>query len=248
MNREKIESLPRRVLVLGAAAAAVRGLLYLLAVDNKGLLVRGHGLQWLLWALCAAAVAAVLPVCKLKGSNRCEDNFDPGVYAACGSFAMAVGVVLTLLMGNSISRGTLSGLWLLSGILAAAGQVWAGLDQRRGRHPMLLTQAVLCLFVAVHAVTRYQAWSGNPQVQDWVFSLLATVGLTLCAYHRTAFGAGVGHRRVFLVTALLTVFSCCAAAPHTEYLWLYLGGGLWAYTGLCRVTPVAAPEQPAETE
>ena len=63
---------------------------------------------------------------------------------------------------------------------------------------------------------RYQPWSGNPQIQDWLFSLVGAVGLTLCAYHQSAFSADRGKRRSFLATSLLTVFACCAALPHTE--------------------------------
>lgn len=238
----KTESLPLLVLVLGGAAAAVRGLLYLTAVDDKGLLTRGHGLQWLLWILCAAAVAAVLPVARLKGSNRYTDNFAPGNAAAAGCFAMAAGIVLTLLSGNAMTRTLLVQLWYISGVLSAAGLVWAGLSRWKGAQPFVLTFAVLCLFLALHMVSRYQPWSGNPQAQDWIFSLLGAVGLTLCAYGHSAFCADKGKRRSFLATGLLTVFACCAALPHTEYFWLYLGGGIWAYTGLCRVTPEPAPE------
>ena len=97
----------------------------------------------------------------------------------------------------------------------------------------------------MHMVSRYQPWSGVPQAQNWVFSLLGVIGLTLCGYHRSAFSAGSGHRRAYLITHLLTLFCCCAALPHTDYFWLYLGGVLWSGTGLCRITPVPETEERA---
>lgn len=244
----KIEYLPLLVLILGAAAALVRGLLYLTAVDNSGLLVRNHPLQWLLLTLCAATAAAVLPVATQRGSNRFSDNFGPSAAAAIGSFAMAVGVVLTLLAGNPMPRKVLVLLWYASGILAAAGLIWTGMSRKAGTQPFVLCHGVLCLFLALHMVSRYQPWSGNPQGQDWIFSLLGSIGLTLCAYHQSAFSAGKGIRRAFLATALLTVFACCAALPHTEYSALYLSGGIWAFTGLGRVTAVPEPQEAPETE
>ena len=252
MNREKKESLPLVVLALGVAAAMVRGLLYQMAVDDKGLLARGHWLQWLLWVLCAAAVIAVLPIVKLKGSNDYADNFGPSTAAAIGSIVMAAGVALTLLAGNTMPRPILVQLWTVCGILSVAGLIWAGVSRFQGKQPFVLCHGVLTAFLALHMVSRYQPWSGDPQAQNWVFSLLGAVGLTLCAYGHSAFSADKGKRRSFLATGLLTVFVCCAAIPNTEYFWLYLCGGIWAFTGLCRVTPVPkrepAPEAAPETE
>lgn len=246
---QKTESLPLQLLALGAAAAATRGLLYLLAVDEQNLLARSHPLQWLLILLCtAAAVLTGIRVWKLDGSNRYADNFGPSLSAAVGCWVMAAGILLTLAAGNGMQRTVLVRAWQVSGLAAAVGLVGAGISRKQGRQPFLLTHAVLCLFLALHMVSRYQSWSGNPQAQDWLFSLLAVVGLTLCAYHHCAFCAGAGQRRMFLAATLLTVLLCCAALPHTEYFWLYLGGGVWAYTGLCRVPPVPKREvQPEAT-
>lgn len=245
----KNELLSLHVLLLGAAAGAIRGLIYLLAADEKGLLVRSHPLSWLLLLLSAACVAQVLSaVPKLKGSERFEDNFEAHVPAALGCWLLAAGIVLTLLQGNPMQRMGLVRLWQISGGLSAAGLVWAGISRKQGRQPFVGIYAAACLFFALHMVSRYQPWSGDPQSMNWIFTMLSTVGLTLCAYQHSAFSAGSGHRRTLLATALLTVFLCCAALPHTEYFWLYLTGGVWAFTGLCRVTPVPLPEEAPKTE
>lgn len=242
-------ALPLMVLLLGAAAAAVRGVLYLMAMDEKGLLARNHPLSWLLLLLCAACAALVLnAVPRLKGSQRFKDNFEADAVAALGSWFLAAGILLTLLQGNAMERTGLVRLWQISGVLSAAGLVWAGVSRKWGRRPFVGVYAALCLFFALHMVSRYQPWSGDPQSMNWILTMLATVGLALCAYHHSAFSAGVGHRCTLLATGLLTVFFCCAALPHTEYFWLYLTGGVWAYTGLCRVTPVATPEKAPEAE
>ncbi len=241
------ESAPLVIVLLGAAAALTRGGQYLTAVDDRGLLIAGHLTQWLLLILSAAAAVFVLAVVwKQKGSNRFEDNFIIGNNMAIGSWAMAVGVALTLLLGNAMGRPVLVLAWRLCGILAAVGLLLAGWSQAKGKRPNVLIYGVLCLFLALHMVSRYQVWSGNPQVQDWAFSLLGAVGLTLCAYQHSAFAADMGKRRPHLAVSLLTVFACLAALPHTEYTALYLCGGIWAYTGLCRVR--ALPEKTTEKE
>lgn len=248
MNKKPNEKLPILLLILGIAAAAVRGLLYLTAVDSKSLLIRGNFLGWLLIALCAAAFALVLNVIRLKGSDAYFDNFSSSTFAALGSVIMAAGVILTLLEGNPMSRSRLVQLWYLFGILSAAGMIWAGMSRYQGKQPFVLCPGALTVFLALHLVSRYQPWSGDPQSQNWIFSLFSAIGLILCGYGHSAFAADKGNRRSFLATSLLTVFACCTALPHTEYFWLHLCGGIWAFTGICRVTPVSLPEPGPETE
>ena len=233
-------------LALGAAAMAARGLLYLVAVDEKGLLVRNHPLSWLLWVLCAAAaVPALLQLTAGKASGKYGDNFAPGRAGTVGVAAMAVGISLTVSEGNDLSRSMLVLLWEVSGLLAAAGLLWSAVCRSKGRQPVLPVSALVCLFLGLHLVSRYQSWSGDPQTMDWAFSLLGTVGLTLCAYQLTAFSADAGHRRSFRFEGLLTVFLCCAALPCAEYVWLSLGGLVWVFTALWEMT-APVPVQPGE--
>ena len=87
MKQSKAERLPLVFLGLSVAGALARWLLYLTAVDEKGLLIRGHSWQWLLWILCAAAVVAVLPILKQKGSSLYAHNFGPSISAALVPFS-----------------------------------------------------------------------------------------------------------------------------------------------------------------
>lgn len=258
MNRlRNNEILPLQVLFLGAAAGAVRALLYLTARDSRGLLVRNHPLAIALWVICAAAAVLILLRCRRqKGSNLYSENFASGVLPAAGCWVFAAGIGVTLVSGTDMGTSLLLnlGLWRVLGILAAAGLVWAGADRLRGRVPSVLTYTALTLYLALHMVSRYQPWSGSPQLQNWVFSLAAMVALTLCAYHHSAFCAGLGKRRMLLASGLIGIFACCAALPRTDCPMLYLCGGIWAYLDLCRVCPVPqgktepAPEAGQETE
>jgi len=232
------------MLLLGLVAAIARGFAYMLAVDEKGLLVRFHPCSVVLGILCAAAL--ILALAQLKGkksSGKWEDTFPSGKTSALGCLAMAVGIGLTVASGNDPARGNLAALWNVSGVLSALGLVWAALSRMKGQKPFLPIYAVVCLFLALHMVSRYQPWSGDPQVMDWIFSLFGAVGLTLCAYHLAAFAVDAGHRRTFRTVGMLTVFSCGATLLHTDYLWLYLGGLVWVFTALWDMAPAGKGEE-----
>ena len=54
---------------------------------------------------------------------------------------------------------------------------------------------------------------------------------------------------MLLLSAFVAAFACFCALPQTESLWLYLSGGLWAYTNRCRMTArMSEPVCEAETE
>lgn len=239
----KTKSASAWMLALGLAAAIARGLTYLLAVDEKGLLVRFHPCAVVLGILCVAAlIPSLMQFTAKKTSGKWEDTFASGKASALGSVALAAGIALTVVSGNELARSNLVVLWNVSGVLACLGLIWAAWSRWKGHKPFLPIYAVVCLFLALHMVSRYQPWSGDPQVMDWVFSLLGAVGLTLCAYHLAAFCADCGHRRTFLTLGLLTVFCCCAALPNTDCPGLYLGGLVWAFTALWEVAPAKREE------
>ena len=236
MNNPKSASL--WMLLLGLAAAAARGLLYLLAVEGEGLIRRGHPCTLVLAVLCAAAVLlSLIPLFGKKASGRWEDHFLPGRGSALGCAVMAACIAETVASGNDLARGNLVLLWEISGLLAAAGLLWAAFAQKKGKKPFLLVYTLVCLFLALHMVSRYQVWSGDPQVMDWAFSLLGAVGMTLCAYQMAAFCIDGGHCRTFLLEGGLSVFFCCAALPQADYFWLYLGGAVWVFTALWGMAP-----------
>ena len=108
---------------------------------------------------------------------------------------------------------------------------------------IFLLYVVVCLFLMVHIVTRYQLWSGNPQIQDYVFDLLAMVALTLFSYQCTAFEADRGNRQLQLGTGLLAILLCGAALGRSEMTMLCAAGMVWAATDLCHLTPPQSKDE-----
>lgn len=236
----KLKSTQLPVLVLGISGVcfALRWLLYRVAVDEKNLLVSGHPLEVLLWLLTAATAAlTVAAVWKLDGSNRYVDNFRPSVESAAGDFLLAIGIGITLLMmGKSGTK--LEWARTVAGCLAAVSLVPAGISRFQGKRPFFAFHSLVCVFFAIYMVSRYQTWSGNPQLQNDVYELFGCVALTLFSYYQAAFDVGSGRRRMQLAMGLLAVFSCVTALAHTEHWALYLTAAIWAATNLCSLTPV----------
>lgn len=233
---------PRKLPILAGEAGLIvlilRLALFLLGRDEKNLLIPGHPLDVLVWVITAAAAAVILlSVWKLEGSSRYADNFAPSVAAAIGAFALAGGIAVSAILGGSLGL-RLELLCRFSGALAVPAVVWAGLCRWKGRQPFFLLHAVACLYLTLYTITHYQTWSSHPQIQDWFFSMAGVVCLTLFSYYQTAFDAGLGNRRMQLLTGLLGGFFCIAAVAGVEDVLLYISGAVWALTNLCSLTPV----------
>lgn len=226
--------LPIFIAALGVFGLILRMVLYAVAVDRKNLLLSGHPLEWLLWLVTAAAFAlGIAGVWKRKGSELYADHFAPSAPAAIGAVAAAAGIGVTVFLNWSGVSGTLALVWKITGVLAAAALILVAKFRREGKQPLFLFHCIVCIFFAIHMVSCYQNWSSNPQIQDYVFTLLASVGLMLFSYQQTAFDADAGNARLQTGIGLLTGFSCIVALSGTVYPILYLTGGIWVLTNLC---------------
>lgn len=232
------KKLPFEVWVLGVIGFFLRGGLYAFGPDEKNLLPAFHPLEaalWLVTALTAALVAAM--VWKLKGTDAYADNFRPSLTSAAGHILAACGILLTVLLNAPAMAGLIGLVWKLLGILSAPLLVWAAVSRARGKCPFFLTYGIPCVFFAIHLVCHYQTWCSDPQLQNYVFAFFGVIALMLFSYYQAAFAAGTGSRRAQLAAGLLAVYLCLVNLANTEYLFLYLGGALWAGTGLCRIRP-----------
>lgn len=248
-NLRKPQNLPRLTVGLGVLGFVLRWTLYAVTVDEKNLLPMGHPLEILLWLVTAAAVGLILTtVWKLDGSDRYADNFQPSVAAAVGHFAAAAGILVTVLLSGAEMSGAIAKVWRVLGFLSVPALILAGANRMQGKQPMFLLHMVACLFLVLHIVNHYQSWSGNPQLQDYVFSLFGSMTLMFFAFYQAAFDAGSGKRRMQLAMGLLAVYLCCVALSGGEYPLLYLGGAVWAATDLCSLTPVPRQDPKAESE
>lgn len=223
-----------QMLVLGIAALVLRKMLYATAVDVKGLLLRGQPLEIALAVLTLGVlIRIVLAVRQLKGTDHCENMDSPNLAAAFGNVAAGAGILITVLTAVPVSGGYLESAWRFLGLAAPVCLLLAGVSRVLGKKPFFLLHVVTCLFFLVHIVTRYQLWSANPQLQDYVFALLGVAALMLFCFYIAAREAGCGSRHMELGMGLAAVYLCLAELARSACPALYLGGVLWALTDLC---------------
>lgn len=242
-----IKNLPWIILAAGLAGALLRFFLLAVGTDEKGLLIRGHGAEAALWLLTAAvAVSLGVMTPRLREAPKYRFNFPAGLIPAVGCALAAVGTLLAGIRELAAAFDPMCALNGVLGILSAASMGFLADCRRKGRHPSPLFSMLICLYLMVNLICLYRRWSGAPQIQDYCFSLLASVGLMLSCYHDAAFAAGSGSRAMHTVFHLATVYFCLVSLPGCDDPVFYLTVGIWMFTGLCDLTPMPGAGRPAE--
>lgn len=230
-------------LALGLVGAGCRFLLYALGMDEKGLLVPGHPAAIALWVVTAAAVlAAVLAAMTFREDNKAPDETCRSIPEALGTAVMALGVLSTLLLPENNGIATLLRLHRILSVLAFFCLLAAAVFRLMGKPVPFGCYAGAAVFFFVHVVTRYRAWSGNPQMADYLHALGAGLCLSLVSYYETALVVGLGGRRQRFALGILGIFCCVAAAARGEYPALHLCGAVWILSVLLTVRPGESKE------
>ncbi len=207
-------------------------------VDDKGLLLRGHISQTLVWLLTAAVIALVYCFARLlRHTPRYTDSFPPSLLSGMGCVLGAVGVLfaggkLYLQHGDDLTVTT-----ALAGLLAGAALLRAGWCRFRGRQGTVLLHGAVCLFYLLLLICQYRQWSAEPQLQLYAFQLLATVFLMVGTFQRAGFDGDMGNRKSYVFFRLVGIFFCVTAIPGSDIWAAYLYAAVWSATDLCDLTP-----------
>lgn len=229
--------IPGTITIMGAASCALRFCLYLLATDEKGLLIPNHPLEICVWAVtAAAAVLIVLQTWKQADMCPYADNFPGSAASAVGCLLFALGICLTVL-SNRYAFSVLERLRNLTGLLSIPALLYLAVCRWKGNRPGFVFHGAVCLHLVLYTTSFYSTWSRHPQLQDSFFPMMGCIFLALFSYYQTAFDVDMGSRRMQLATGMAAVFCCIAAVPYSNAAALYLTGALWALTNLCALTP-----------
>lgn len=236
--RSKTAKLLFPALGAGALTLGLRLYLYKVGFDHKNILSSYHPLHLICMGLAGLmALYLALAVRKLDGSKNPRRNFpahplrDLAIIAA--GCLMAVHGIALLREAAAVLPRIRAGL-----ALAAAGSMLLSpFVPRKKPIPQGLLHGIITIFFCVDMLCRYRDWSGNPQLPDYVFQIFACIALCLCSYHRLAFDADLGKRRMMLWCSMMALYLCvtCISGPETEIF--YLGGALWAGSCLCTTKP-----------
>lgn len=238
---------------------------FLAGFDADGLLPRG---SWLLPAtvvlsvLCFLTLAAMgLKLNRLPGTENC---FVRGrVWGFVQLFA-ALLLLLGCLFSLFMPAQTLTAVWRVNhivGIIAAVTMVATLLYGDAAGQGAFWLRLPAALYVLFSMVLRFQAWSHDPLVIEFIPFLLAFLCCMVCLMLLTGFPLKVGHRRstvcfglcagIFTVMELPDVFLGRRAA--TGDVLILLGLGLWCALHALQllrasVQEETAPEEPAQPE
>ena len=218
--------------LFGIAALAMRRVLYATAVDVKGLLVRNQPLGIALAVLTLGVLARIALAVRKTDRDICETYPSVNLPAALGSVAAAAGILVTVRTGTAVTGSPLGNVWYGLGLAAAPCLLLAGIARLFGKKPFFLLHVAVCLFFVVHIVTRYQLWSANPQLQDYVFALLGAMALMFFGFYTAAGEADCGNPRMRLGMGLAAIYLCLAELARSACPALYLGGAIWVLTEL----------------
>ena len=219
--------LPLAALVMGLACLVGRRVLYATSVDGTGLLKPGTPLEWGTYLLSVLALALWI-----AGSRRENGRIIPDSVTALGQISGAVGTGWTALRYPGEMPGVLGNLWKILGILSAGCLVCSAYCTKTGKKPHFLFLLCPCLFWLTHLVDNYRGWSGQPQLQSYLFALLGTMAMALFTYYTAGSAVGMGKPRLRVFAALAAGYFCIAAALPGKGQLLYLLSALWALLSL----------------
>lgn len=168
--------LPAAALACGGIGLGLDWLLFRFGTDSRGLLVPGFPAGILLTAISLAYLAFMW--FQVGSTEQLGTRYLPWlqilttVCAACGICVLSQN---TLRDGNDTFSLVISCL----GFLAAAAMA-ASAFVSRIRFPALVLSS---LYFAMHSVLRYRLYSADPQLQDYIFPLLAEITMMLYFHH-----------------------------------------------------------------
>ncbi len=237
-------------LILGAGAlgAALRAWLLHTGIDSRGLLLRAHPGSYLPFILTAAVMAVLyLFLRPMTGVPAYKRLFPRSAAAAIGCLAAAAGILISDLY-EFTPADSIRVISCILGIAAAGCLIYLAVCRLRNLRPAPGFHSCVTVYLMVHLLSQYRTWNSEPQLQLYVFDLLASVFLMFFAYRRTTLDAGSGSRRWYVFFRFGALFFCLLAIPGGNWLF-YLCMAVWTAADHCSLrperscTPMELPEK-----
>ena len=239
-----------KIFTLSAALLGylLRFLLYATAIDQKGLIIRGHWATWSLVSLTMLFFAGLLIMAQNpKKEPDYRDCFAPSIWRTLGAFAAGGTIMVHSFRNFVISYSTIDRVAGILGIIAGIGLIISGICHLLGRKPHFLFPVAVSLYFALRLVDLYRSWSSDPQLMDYVFYLGAFICLMLCSYFLAHFHVDTRQHRSLWVAAMAAVYLSAVAIPNSGDMALLAPCAFWAFTCPPVVKHKPRRRQPAMT-
>lgn len=216
--------IPLLALLSGLVCAGLRWLLFRNHTDALGLLETGTLVETGVFLLTGLGLAlfALAAHRGWAGENK---------LAAPGQMLGGLGIFLTALTHSGQMAGPVGTLWKILGLAAGICLIVQGMCTLKKRKVPFLLPLAVCVFFLLHLIDNYRGWSSQPQLQKYLFDLLASLSLTFFSYCDAARKVSLGKPKTRIFSGFCAVYFCLAAIPGTpEFTVLYALCALWALT------------------
>ena len=211
-------------------------------IDEKGLLPASHPALPLTYILMALVLVVVfLCARQLSPIAKYSRLFPVGIGRAVGCAVAAAGILYAGLC--FLKSG--SGLGIITfavGWLAAAAMAFLAFLRLKGGRPAVALHTLLTVFFMLFTVCNCRIWGAEPQVQGYIFPLLACVFLMLTGYHNTVLDVQKGGRTRLVFYNQAALFFCCLSLAGS-YRIFYLAMIVYLALDLCCVSRGRQPEE-----
>lgn len=221
--RKKLDKALLIALACGGIGFLLNMAVVLQGYDSQGLPKRGFFPALVLpFFAVAAALVPVFFFGKGKPTRKYAQLFAPSPLAAGGIGALALGLVITAVVGF-IGGGK---VWLnVLALAAALALIPCALCRLTGKRPVWLCWGVVAVYLIVLLIGSYSVWCRQASIHRFLYQLLAGCALMLAAYQQAAADAGIGSLKEYLILSLMCVTLCPIAILGSEN-WLLYGAFL----------------------
>ena len=196
--------------------------------DDKGLLNAGHPGSIASVAMTViAAVTLLLLTRHLYTPAGQARAFPASRLSTAGAAAGVVGIGIAAWNTMYLAGGFVRLVMLLLGIAATVCAGLLAVSRSRGLRPGLVLRSCITVFFMMYLVLQYRAWSAEPQLQRYLFQLLALLGIALANYYRACVECGQNQTRALVLSSQMAMFLCLMAIPGCSLWPCYAALAVW---------------------
>ncbi|MBQ3528934.1 MAG: hypothetical protein IJA47_00400 [Oscillospiraceae bacterium] len=195
------------------------------SAGNRGLLPSPH----IATSVCLLLLAATLEVCllavlKFPPTGEYAELFPRSPIAAAGTAIAAIGMLISAF--SMPATGILKLLTPITGILAGIALLVTAYYRFKGLQPNCLFHSAVAVFFIIRTMACCQSWGSEPQLQTYLFPLLAALLLLIASYYRAELDVMSKSSRWYIFFSQGALMCCLSSGAHSQGLF-YLSAALW---------------------
>lgn len=215
---------PWFALFTGVIGLALQSWLYSSA-DSRGLLQSPHvACIFSLLLLIITLGACLFVISKTATATSYGALFPRSAPAAAGIVISAIGMVFSAF--SMPASGVLKLLMPICGALAGGALLVTAYCRFQGLRPHCLLHSAVAVFFIVRTMACCQSWGSEPQLQLYLFPLLASLFLLIASYYRAELDVMAKNSLRYVFFSQGALMCCLASASHSQGLF-YLSAALW---------------------